>query len=164
MEYFEAEHGCAVVMETATGEIKAIANLGRTSQGKYYEKRNYAVWESHEPGSTFKLASLMAALDDQVIDTATVVDTEKGRIFIHGSKVEDSKKGGYGKISAARAFEVSSNVGIVKLIRKHYDHQPQKFIDKIEKYGFTKPIGFSIKGKESRLFQNQPRRGGIKSL
>ena len=89
----------------------------------------------------------MAALDDQVIDTATVVDTEKGRIFIHGSKVEDSKKGGYGKISAARAFEVSSNVGIVKLIRKHYDHQPQKFIDKLEKYGFTKPIGFSIKGE-----------------
>ena len=159
MEYFEAEHGCAVVMETATGEIKAIANLGRTSQGKYYEKRNYAVWESHEPGSTFKLASLMAALDDQVIDTATVVDTEKGRIFIHGSKVEDSKKGGYGKISAARAFEVSSNVGIVKLIRKHYDHQPQKFIDKIEKYGFTKPIGFSIKGEGKPIVPKPTEKG-----
>ena len=147
LEFFEAEHGCAVVMETSTGEIKAIANLGRTSKGKYYEKRNYAVWESHEPGSTFKLASLMAALDDKVIDTATVVDTEKGRIFLHGSKVEDSKKGGYGEISAARAFEVSSNVGIVKLIRKHYDHQPQKFINKLADYGFTEPIGFSIKGE-----------------
>ena len=86
LEYFEAEHGCAVVMETATGEIKAISNLGRTSKGTYYEKRNYAVWESHEPGSTFKLASLMAALDDKVVDTSTVVDTEKGRIFIHGRK------------------------------------------------------------------------------
>ncbi|MDA9234931.1 penicillin-binding transpeptidase domain-containing protein, partial [Polaribacter sp.] len=62
-------------------------------------------------------------------------------------KVEDSKKGGYGEISAARAFEVSSNVGIVKLIRKHYDHQPQKFINKLADYGFTKPVGFSIKGE-----------------
>jgi cell division protein FtsI (penicillin-binding protein 3) len=147
LEYFEADHGCAVVMETATGEIKAISNLGRTSNGKYYEKRNYAVWESHEPGSTFKLASLMAALDDKLIDTSTVVDTEKGRIYIHGSKVEDSKVGGYGKISAARVFEVSSNVGIVKLIKKQYDHQPEKFIAKLEDYGFTKPIGFQIKGE-----------------
>ncbi|WP_405568295.1 penicillin-binding protein [Polaribacter sp. Asnod6-C07] len=147
LENFEADHGCAVVMETATGEIKAISNLGRTSKGKYFEKRNYAVWESHEPGSTFKLASLMAALDDKVIDTSTVVDTEKGRIYINNRKVEDSRRGGYGKISAARVFEVSSNVGIVKLIKKHYDHQPEKFIDKVEKYGFTKPIGFQIKGE-----------------
>ena len=147
LEYFEADHGCAVVMETATGEIKAISNLGRTSKGTYYEKRNYAVWESHEPGSTFKLPSLMIALDDKVIDTSTVVDTEKGRIFIHRKKVEDSRRGGYGKISAARVFEVSSNVGIVKLIRKHYDDKPEKFISKLEEYGFTKPIGFQIKGE-----------------
>ena len=147
LEYFEAEHGCAVVMETATGEIKAISNLGRTSKGKYYEKRNYAVWESHEPGSTFKLASLMAALDDKMIDTSTVVDTEKGRIYIHNAKVEDSHRGGYGKISAARVLEVSSNVGIVKLIKEHYDHQPEKFIEKLDAYGFTKPIGFQIKGE-----------------
>lgn len=147
LEFYEADHGCAVVMETATGEIKAISNLARTSEGKYFEKRNYAVWESHEPGSTFKLASLMAALDDKVIDTSTVVDTEKGRIFVHGSKVEDSQRGGYGKISAARVFEVSSNVGIVKLIQEHYDENPQKYYDKIEKYGFTKPIGFQIKGE-----------------
>lgn len=147
LEYFEADHGCAVVMETATGEIKAISNLGRTSKGKYFEKRNYAVWESHEPGSTFKLASLMALLDDKYIDTSTVVDTEKGRIYVNNRKVEDSKHGGYGEISAARVFEVSSNVGIVKLIKKHYDKQPEKFIDKLEKYGFTKPIGFQIKGE-----------------
>ena len=147
LEFFEADHGCAVVMETKTGEIKSISNLGRTSKGKYYEKRNYAVWESHEPGSTFKLASLMAALEDKVIDTSTVVDTEKGRIFIHGKKVEDSQRGGYGKISAARVFEVSSNVGIVKLIKEHYDDQPQKFINKLEDYGLTESIGFQIKGE-----------------
>ena len=147
LEYFEAEHGCAVVMETSTGEIKAISNLGRTSKGKYYEKRNYAVWESHEPGSTFKLASLMAALDDRKIDTSTVVDTEKGRIFVHGKKVEDSQRGGYGKISAARVFEVSSNVGIVKLMQKHYDDKPEQFLKHIEEYGLTKKIGLPIKGE-----------------
>lgn len=94
LEYFEADHGCAVVMEVETGEIKAISNLGRTSKGKYYEKRNYAVWESHEPGSTFKLASLMVALEDKVADTSDVVDCEKGKIFINNRKVEDSKREG----------------------------------------------------------------------
>lgn len=147
MEFFDAEHGCAIVMETATGEIKAISNLGRTSQGKYYEKRNYAVWESHEPGSTFKLASLMAALDDKVIDTSTVVDTEKGILMLHGSKVEDSHRGGYGKISAARVFEVSSNVGIVKLIKKHYDDNPEKFIAKMRSFGLDKKLGLQIQGE-----------------
>ncbi|WP_343330986.1 penicillin-binding protein [Polaribacter staleyi] len=147
LAYFEAEHGCAVVMETATGEIKAISNLGRTSKGTYYEKRNYAVWESHEPGSTFKLASLMVALDDKVIDTSTVVDTEKGRIYVNNRKVEDSHRGGYGKISAARVLEVSSNVGVVKIIKKFYDKNPEKYYNKIAEYGFTKPIGFQIKGE-----------------
>lgn len=154
LEYFEADHGCAVVMETATGEIKAIANLGRTSKGTYYEKRNYAVWESQEPGSTFKLASLMVALDDKAIDTSTVVDTGKGRIFIHGKKVEDSHKGGYGKISAARVFELSSNVGIVKLIREHYDAHPQRFVDKIKSYGLASKTGVRIKGEGTPYIPN----------
>lgn len=147
LEYFEADHGCAVVMETATGEIKAISNLGRTSTGRYYEKRNYAVWESHEPGSTFKLASLMAGLEDKVIDTSTVVDTEKGKIYINNRKVEDSRKEGYGKISLARAFEVSSNVGIVKAIQKHYDHQPEKFLKRIRQFGLDKQTGVKIVGE-----------------
>ncbi|MDY0780740.1 penicillin-binding protein [Tenacibaculum sp. IB213877] len=147
LELFEADHGCAVVMETETGEIKAISNLGRTSRGKYYEKRNYAVWESHEPGSTFKLASLMAALEDKVIDTSTVVDTEKGRIFIRGRKVEDSEYGGHGKISMARVFEVSSNVGIVKAIQKHYDKTPEKFIKRIKEFGLDQQTGVKIKGE-----------------
>ncbi|WP_233487154.1 penicillin-binding protein [Tenacibaculum sp. E3R01] len=154
LEDFDAEHGCAVVMEVATGKIKAISNLGRTSKGKYYEKRNYAVWESHEPGSTFKLASLMAALDDKVADTSTVVDCGKGKIFINNRKVEDSKYGGYGKISLARVFEVSSNVGIVKTIRKHYDKNPKKFIDKIKSFGLDKQTGVKIKGEGKPYIPN----------
>lgn len=147
LEFYQADHGCAIVMEVATGEIKAISNLARTSDGKYFEKRNYAVWEIQEPGSTFKVASLLAALDDKKIDTSTIVDTEKGRIFIHGSKVEDSEHGGHGKISAARVIEVSSNVGIVKLIQEHYDNNPEQFLKKIESYGFTKKIDLPIKGE-----------------
>ena len=147
LEFYEADHGCAIVMEVATGEIKAISNLGRTSDGKYFEKRNYAIWEIQEPGSTFKLASLLAAIDDKKIDTSTIVDTEKGRIYINGRKVEDSGYGGHGKISAARVFEVSSNVGVVKLIKEHYDKNPQQFLDKIEKYGFTKKLDLPIKGE-----------------
>ncbi len=156
MEYFEADHGCAVVMETKTGEIKAISNLGRTSTGGYYEKRNYAVWESHEPGSTFKLASLMVALEDKVIDTSTVVDTGKGKLFVNGQKVEDSEAGGHGKISMARVFEVSSNVGIVKVIKKHYDKNPEKFLSKIEKFGLDKQTGVRIKG-EGKPFIPRPK-------
>ena len=147
MEYFEAEHGCAVVMEVETGEIRAISNLGKTSNGKYYEKRNYAVWESHEPGSTFKLASLMVALEDKVVDTSTVVDCEKGRIYINNRKVEDSKRGGYGKISMGRVFEVSSNVGIVKTIQKYYDKNPEKFTKRIKSFGLDQLTGVKIKGE-----------------
>mgnify|MGYP005988895293 FL=1 len=154
LEYFEADHGCAVVMEVATGEIKAISNLGRTSKGKYYEKRNYAVWESHEPGSTFKLASLMAAIEDKVADTSDVVDCEKGRIYVNNRKVEDSKRGGYGKISLSRVFEVSSNVGIVKTIKKHYDKNPEKFIKRIKSFGLDQLTGVKIKGEGKPYIPN----------
>ena len=154
LEDLEADHGCAVVMEVETGEVKAIANLGRTSKGKYYEKRNYAVWESHEPGSTFKLASLMAALEDKVADTSDVVDCEKGKIFINNRKVEDSKAGGHGKISLARVFEVSSNVGIVKTIRKHYDKKPKKFIKRIKSFGLDQLTGVKIKGEGKPYIPN----------
>ncbi len=156
LEYFEADHGCAVVMDVETGEIKAISNLGRTSKGTYYEKRNYAVWENHEPGSTFKLASLMVALDDKVIDTSTVIDTKKGVLFVNKKKIEDSHKGGYGKISAARVLEVSSNVGIVKIIKKHYDKNPKKFVDKIKHFGLSDKTGVKIKG-EGRPYIPNPK-------
>ncbi|GAB1307788.1 penicillin-binding protein [Urechidicola sp. KH5] len=147
LEKFEAEHGCVVVMETKTGEVKAIANLGRTSDGKYYEKRNYAVYEKHEPGSTFKLVSMVVGLEDKLIDTAQVVDTEKGIYKIYGKSVRDSHKGGFGVISAARAFEVSSNVGLVKLIYENYKDQPEKFSDRLRSYGLHKPLGLPIKGE-----------------
>lgn len=147
LEHFEAEHGTVVVMETKTGEVKAISNLGRNKNGHYYERLNYAVGESHEPGSTFKLMSLMVALEDKVIDTSTVIDTEKGSYRVYTRTVRDSHRGGYGKISAGRVFEVSSNVGIVKIIEKYYADNPEKFLNGLYKLGVGKPLNVPIKGE-----------------
>ncbi|MBE9489067.1 MAG: transpeptidase family protein [Bacteroidetes bacterium] len=147
LEYFNADHGSVIVMETKTGEIKAISNLGRTSKGTYYERLNYAVGESHEPGSTFKLMAMVAALEDKVIDTSDVVDTEKGVLSFYGRKVRDSKHGGYGKISASKAFEVSSNTGLVKLINNSYKNNPSKFVDRLYKMGLNNTLNLPIIGE-----------------
>lgn len=145
LEKYEAEHGCAVVMDVKTGEIKAITNLGKTEKGNYYEKRNYAVWESHEPGSTFKVMALMAALEDKVIDTSTIVDTKLGSKRFYGRTITDSR--GYGKISAARALEVSSNIGLATIVDEHYSEKPKKFINRLKSWNLDQPLGISIKGE-----------------
>ncbi len=147
LEFYEADHGCVIVMEVATGKIKAVSNLGRTKKGTYYEKLNYAVGESIEPGSTFKVMAMMAALEDKVIDTSTVVDTKNGVKVFYRRKIYDSHRGGYGKISAARALEVSSNIGLATIIDEGYSKNPQKFIDQINSFGLNKPLGIPIKGE-----------------
>ena len=148
LEKFEADHGCVVVMETSTGRVKAIANLGRTKLGTYYEKLNYAVGESHEPGSTFKLISIIAALEDKVVDENTLINTGNGELTFYGKyKVRDSKKGGYGAITAGKVLEVSSNTGIVKIIYENYKANPEKFIDRLFNMGINKTIGLPIKGE-----------------
>jgi cell division protein FtsI (penicillin-binding protein 3) len=147
MEYYEAEHGSVIVMEVKTGAVKAVSNLGRTAQGTYYEKLNYAVGESHEPGSTFKVMAMMAALEDKVIDTSTVVDTRNGVKRFYGRDIHDSRRGGYGEISAARALEVSSNIGLATIVDDHYADQPQRFIDHIKDWRLNRPIGIPILGE-----------------
>ncbi len=147
LEYYEAEHGCVVVMEVKTGEIKAISNLARAKSGKYYEKRNYAVYESHEPGSTFKLMALMAALEDKVVDTSTIVDTQKGVKRFYGRNIYDSHHGGYGEISVGKAFEVSSNIGLATIIDEHYSKKPKKFIKQLKNWSLNEPLGLSIVGE-----------------
>ncbi len=153
LEKYQADHGCVVVMETRTGEIRAISNLGRTSEGKYYEKLNYAVGESHEPGSTFKLMSLVAALEDKVVDTSTVVDTEKGRFRIYDRTVRDSKWGGYGEISVAEAFAVSSNTAFAKIIHENYKEHPEKFVDRLMNMGLHKELDLPIIGEGSPVIR-----------
>jgi cell division protein FtsI (penicillin-binding protein 3) len=147
LEKYKADHGCVVVMEVKTGEIKAISNLGRNSEGYYYERLNYAVGESHEPGSTFKLMAITAALEDKVLDTSDVVDTKNGVLSFYGKKVRDSRNGGYGKISVARAFEVSSNTGIVSAIDKHYSKNPRKFVDRLYAMNLNDKLDLPIIGE-----------------
>ncbi len=147
LEKYKADHGCVIVMETKTGEIKAISNLGRTKEGKYYERLNYAIGESHEPGSTFKLMSLVAALEDKKVDTSTIIDTEKGRWRIYDRLVRDSKHGGYGEISMAKAFEVSSNTAFAKMIHNAYKEEPSDFVDRLMSMGLHKELGMPIKGE-----------------
>lgn len=147
LEKYKAVHGCVVVMEVETGEIRAISNLAKTEEGTYYEKRNYAVWESHEPGSTFKLMALAAALDDKAIDTSDVVDTENGVLTYYGEQVKDSRTGGYGKISVAKAFEVSSNTGIVKAIYESYKDKPKKFVEGLYDMNLNNKLDLPIIGE-----------------
>lgn len=147
LEIYKADHGCVVVMETKTGHIKAISNLGRADDGSYYEKDNYAIKESQEPGSTFKLVDLIAVLDDKKADTSTVYDSKGGRIEYYGRYVKDSNGKGYGKISLARGFELSSNTILVQSVYESYKNNPKQFTDRINSYGLNKPLGLPIKGE-----------------
>jgi cell division protein FtsI (penicillin-binding protein 3) len=155
LQEYEADHGCVVVMETKTGKVRAIANLGRANDGTYYETTNYAVAESHEPGSTFKLVDLMAILEDKVADTSTVYDTYGGEIRYSGKAVRDSHKGGYGKISLARGFELSSNTVMVQAVYENYKNNPSKFVNHVNSYGLNKKLNMDFEG-EGRPVIPQP--------
>jgi cell division protein FtsI (penicillin-binding protein 3) len=151
---FNADHGCVVVMETKTGNIKAISNLGKNPQSAnksadstYFETTNYAIAESHEPGSTYKLADLMTLLEDKKVDTSAVFDSQGGTIIYSGKKVRDSHEGGYGKISLARGFEVSSNTVLVQAVYNNYKNDPAQFVNHLNNYGLNKPLGLPIKGE-----------------
>lgn len=147
LQHYNADHGCVVVMETKTGDVKAISNLKRGSEGQYHEAYNYAISESHEPGSTFKLLSLMNILEDKVADTGTVYSANNGELVIYGRKVRDSKKGGYGEISLARGFELSSNTVIVQAVYDNYKQNPARFVDRLNMIKLNQKLGIPIKGE-----------------
>jgi Cell division protein FtsI/penicillin-binding protein 2 len=148
LEENDADHGTVVLMEVATGEVRAIANLKRNEDGSYSENYNYAVGESVEPGSTFKIPSLICMLEDGLISLDEKVDTEDGEIFIHNKSIKDAKhEGGHGVITAQRVFEVSSNVGVVKLINKSYKGREAAFIDRLYNMKLDEKVGFDIKGE-----------------
>jgi cell division protein FtsI (penicillin-binding protein 3) len=157
LKQFKAEHGCVIVMETKTGKIKAISNLGKLKEtdSTYFETQNYAIAESHEPGSTFKLVDMIALLDDNKIDTSAVFDSKGGVIDYRGHKVRDSHEGGYGKISLARGFEVSSNTIMVQAVYENYKNNPKEFVDRIDRMGLNKPLGLPFQG-EGKPYIPQP--------
>jgi len=148
-----AHHGCAVVMEVATGDIRAIANLELGKDGRYHESYNYAVGESTEPGSTFKLPVIMAALEEGIIDTGDYVDTGNGSVRFYNKIIRDTKEGGYGKITVNEIFEKSSNVGTSKLITQLYGKRPKDFIDRLCAMKLNQKLDIQIKGEGSPLLR-----------
>ena len=149
----DADNGCVILMEVATGEVRAVANFTKVEEGVYKEKFNYAVAQSAEPGSTFKLASYMAAIEDGKIDTSDIVDTEDGTFTVYRKTIRDSHHGGYGKISVKRAFEVSSNTAITKLIYQNYKSNPAAFTSRLHKMHLNDKLGLQIPGEGDPLIK-----------
>ncbi|MDG1252470.1 MAG: penicillin-binding transpeptidase domain-containing protein [Schleiferiaceae bacterium] len=148
LKKYGADHGCVVLMEVKTGKIRAMANLGKLSGDSVYsELRNYAVWEKTEPGSTFKVASVLIGLEDGTVDTSDIIDTSPGVYTIYGRNVNDSHRGGYGRISLGRSLELSSNTGIVKALYPKYAKNPEAFIDRMYQLGLADRSGIQIKGE-----------------
>ncbi|MDP4224384.1 MAG: penicillin-binding protein [Bacteroidota bacterium] len=148
-----ADHGCAVVMEVATGDIKAISNLEKASDGVYRETYNYAIAESTEPGSTFKLPSLMAAIEDGVLDTGDIVDTGNGTVKFYNKVIRDTKEEGYGKLTVKQVFEKSSNVGTSRLIYEHYKDHPKDFVNRLYAMRLNQKLDLQIKGEGEPLIR-----------
>lgn len=150
-----ADHGVAILMEVKTGKIRAIANLHRLADGTYSEDfYNYAIGELAEPGSTFKLATLMACLEDDMIDVNDTIDTFNGEYKFYDRTMRDSKRGGHGKITIQRAFEVSSNVAFSRIVQNCYGNDPQRFIDRLHDLGLCDSLGLEIKGEGKTHIKN----------
>ncbi len=147
LKHHNAHHGCAIVMEVETGKIRAIANLTRDQNGNYAETFNYAIGEARDPGSTFKLASMIAALEAGGVNPDDTVDTGNGKYTFHGKEMKDSHEGGYGKITLREAFEYSSNVGISKMIYNSFNYRKEVFIDQLYSMHLHETLGVEIPGE-----------------
>ncbi len=146
-----ADNGCVILMEVATGEIRAVANFTRVEEGVYREKFNYAIAQSAEPGSTFKLASYLVALEDGKIDTNTVIETGNGTYQVHRHTIRDTH--GYGTLSVKEAFELSSNVAITKIINTYYKNNPAAFTKRLHELHLNDPLGLQIPGEGKPLIK-----------
>jgi cell division protein FtsI (penicillin-binding protein 3) len=144
----DARFGVAILMEVKTGAVKAIVNLHRKSKGVYIEDFiNYAIAESTEPGSTFKLASMIALIEDAGVNLNDTVNTGNGVYKFYDRTMTDSKQGGYGKITVREVFEKSSNIGISKLVHSKYKDNPRRFVDKLYNMGLNNQLGIELKGE-----------------
>lgn len=148
LKKIDAESGTAVVMEVATGEIKAITNMGRIREGVYGETKNHAVADETEPGSTFKVASIMVALEDGLCQPSDTVDVGNGIFMYKGARMTDhnNNRGGYGRISVEQAIWYSSNIGVAKTILKGYENQPTKFVEGLYRVGMNADLRLEIPG------------------
>ncbi len=142
-------HGTAIIMETATGKIKAIANLGKQADGTYIEDLNYGIGKATEPGSVFKLATLISLMEDGYVDNNTLVDCGNGTATFHGLTIRDSHRG-TGTISVLKAFYTSSNVAFAKLAYDHYSANPKQFTDHLNKLRLDQQTGVDIIASSGR--------------
>jgi len=147
LERYSAQHGTAVVMEVNTGKVKAISNLTRNLYGRYDETYNYAVGESTEPGSTFKLATMIALLEDGIVTPDDFIQTADGVTTFYGRSMRDAREGGFGTITVKDAFALSSNVAFAKLVEENYNKNPQRFLNRINALGIHEPLGIEISGE-----------------
>jgi cell division protein FtsI (penicillin-binding protein 3) len=142
-----AHHGTVVLMEVKTGEVKAIVNLEIDEDGYYREFYNYAIGESTEPGSTFKLPVLMTALEQGVVDLNDTIDTGDGSFTLYDKTIVDTRNEGYGRITVKEVFEVSSNVGVSKIIHENFKDREHEFVDRLYSMSLNKKLGVEIKGE-----------------
>ena len=140
--------GVAIVMEVATGDIKAIVNMEKCVDGEYREIHNHAVSDLLEPGSVFKTASIMTALDDGVVDTTYRVDTGNGVWPMYGREMKDHnwRRGGYGVLTLPQTLMVSSNIGVSRIIDDHYRNNPEKFVRGIYRTGLADNLRIPLVG------------------
>ena len=162
----DASMGVVVLMEVKTGDVKAIVNLMRYDDGEYYEARNYALAALMEPGSTFKTASIMVALDDGYITTKDIVDTGSGICNMYGAKMKDHNwyRGGYGVIDVPHVLMFSSNIGVSKLVDGHYHNQPEKFVEGLRRIGIGTPLGLPFDGAANPVIRmpHKDHKGGYR--
>ena len=149
----ECEHGTCIVMETATGKIKAMANLGRQPDGSYWEDLNYAIRAS-EPGSTFKLATLLSLLEDHEVHLTDRLNINGGTWKIGTRTVHDAEKQEVSDVTVEEAFEHSSNVGMAKLVMAHYAQHPQQFVDHLKKLKLNQVTGIDLAGETSPIIKS----------
>ncbi|MFT7033256.1 MAG: cell division protein FtsI (penicillin-binding protein 3) [Cyclobacteriaceae bacterium] len=145
----DADYGSVVVMEVNTGEIKAISNLSKNKKGGYWELYNNAVAHqgSREPGSTFKLASMIALFENSNVKLTDSVNTGNGKFDFYDQTMEDHRPGGYGMLSVKQVFEKSSNIGTAKLVTEQFGANPMTFYNALEDMGLTRPLGFQMIGE-----------------
>ncbi len=147
----DAAWGTVILMEVQTGYIRAISNLQRDDDdGNYYESYNFAIGERTEPGSTFKLASLLALLDEGYVTLSDSIDTGNGVASFYGKKMHDSNahEGGSGVLCVADVFARSSNVGTALLVQKYFGEHPQRYLDKLSEFGLRDVLGIRLKGEK----------------
>ena len=159
LKNLDGDVGVVVLMEVATGDVKAIVNMTKCADGEYREVKNNAVSDLMEPGSTFKTASIMVALEDGIITKDDFVDTGNGQWEMHGRVMRDHnwRRGGYGRISVPEVLMYSSNVGVSRLIDDNYKEHPEKFVDGLYREGVGIPLNLPLVGSgEPRVRRPKP--------